>query len=171
MSQLPKLIIIGLARHGKDTVAEILEKIYGLKFASSSWIALHEFIYDALKDKYGYTCKDQCFEDRENHREEWARLVREYNRDDAARLGRLIFANNDIYVGLRNRREFEAIKKEFNPITIWVDALIRKGITETEESNQLKITDADIVIYNNDTEEALERLVKLSTKHINFRPE
>jgi hypothetical protein len=31
-----KLLIIGNARHGKDTLAELLNEYYGLKFMSSS---------------------------------------------------------------------------------------------------------------------------------------
>lgn len=44
-----KFLVIGHARHGKDTFAEILEEVFGLKFKSSSQAAVDIFIYDALK--------------------------------------------------------------------------------------------------------------------------
>jgi len=68
---LPKLLIIGHARHGKDTLAELLRDTFELKFVSSSQAASDIFIFDELKDKYGYTTPEECFEDRVNHRAEW----------------------------------------------------------------------------------------------------
>ena len=42
------ILIIGHARHGKDTVAEFLEEIFGLTFMSSSQAAADIFIYEVL---------------------------------------------------------------------------------------------------------------------------
>jgi len=49
-----KLLIIGAAHWGKDTVAELLKEYNGLNFISSSQACADIFIYDELKDKYGY---------------------------------------------------------------------------------------------------------------------
>jgi hypothetical protein len=51
-----KLLVIGHGRHGKDTVCEFLRDDYGYSFESSSQFCSKLFIYDNLKDKYGYTC-------------------------------------------------------------------------------------------------------------------
>ena len=51
---LPKLLVIGHGRHGKDTVCEILEKNYNYSFESSSRFCSKLFIYNDLKEKYGY---------------------------------------------------------------------------------------------------------------------
>lgn len=102
-----KLLIIGHARHGKDTIAEILAEEFFMTFQSSSQAAADIFIYDVLKDKYGYITPEECFEDRVNHRAEWHDLICEYNQHDKARLAKGIMENNDIYVGMRSNAEVE----------------------------------------------------------------
>ena len=106
------LIVTGLAGHGKDTVCEILRDRYGYSFESSSRILLKEVIFPSLKDKYGYANEDECYQDRVNHRAEWFELLKDYNKDDKARLGKLIFSQFNIYCGLRNIDELEALLEE-----------------------------------------------------------
>ena len=100
-----KLLIIGHARHGKDTVAEFINSNFGLTFKSSSQAAADIFIYDTLKDKYNYDSPEQCFEDRVNHRKEWHDLICDYNVSDKARLAKDILEKSDIYVGMRDDEE------------------------------------------------------------------
>ena len=84
---LPKLLVVGHGRHGKDTVCEILES-YGYKFESSSKFCSELFIFDELKDKYNYADEEECYADRHNHRTEWYNMIHNYCKDDLARLGR-----------------------------------------------------------------------------------
>jgi len=49
-----KLCIIGSMRMGKDSMAEILRDEFGMTFESSSQSAADIFLYDLLKEKYGY---------------------------------------------------------------------------------------------------------------------
>ena len=65
-----KLLVIGHGRHGKDTVCEILRDKYNYTFESSSKFCSTRFIYNQLKDKYGYVNEEQCYADRHNHRAE-----------------------------------------------------------------------------------------------------
>lgn len=65
---IKKILILGHARHGKDTLAEILNKEYGMTFMSSSQAANEIFLFDELKNKYGYKTKEESFNDRVNHR-------------------------------------------------------------------------------------------------------
>lgn len=74
-----RLLIIGPARHGKDTLAETMRDNFGLNFKSSSQACSDIFIFNELKDKYGYTTPEECFEDRLNHRAEWYQLICGYN--------------------------------------------------------------------------------------------
>lgn len=101
------LLVIGHARHGKDTVAQMIKDMFGLSFASSSQAAADIFIYNKLKDKYGYSTPQECFEDRVNHRAEWHDLICEYNYDDKARLAKAILKRADIYVGMRSNAEIQ----------------------------------------------------------------
>jgi hypothetical protein len=154
---LPKLLIIGNARHGKDTVCEILRDEFGYSFRSSSDFCAERFIYAALKDKYQYTSYEQCFTDRHNHRAEWYDMIHEYCRDDYARLGREIFAENDIYCGLRNKAEFHAMRNTgVFDYAIWVDRSDHLP-QEDRSSMSLEIWMADYVIDNNGTLEDLKR--------------
>jgi len=102
-----KLLIIGHMRHGKDTVAEMIEEFTGMSFKSSSEMAAEIFIYDELKGKYGYTSFTECFEDRMLHRAEWHDLICEYNIPDKARLAKEILKHNDMYVGMRSQDEIQ----------------------------------------------------------------
>jgi hypothetical protein len=70
-----KLMILGSARHGKDSMAEILRDEFGMTFESSSQAASDIFLYDLMKEKYGYETSEECFEDRHNHRQEWYEAI------------------------------------------------------------------------------------------------
>jgi hypothetical protein len=156
---LPRLLVIGHGRHGKDTVCEILRDRYGFQFQSSSEFCAQKFIYDELGHKYGYTSYEQCYQDRHNHRAEWYDMIHDYCRDDYARLGRDIFAENDIYCGLRNKTEFHAMRNTgVFDYCIWVDRADHLPL-EDRSSMNLEIWMADYVIDNNGTLEDLDRSV------------
>lgn len=103
-----KICIIGHARHGKDTLAEMINQRYGYKSESSSQAASRLFLYDALKDKYGYKTPEECFDDRVNHRAEWFDMICEYNKNYPGQLAADIMKSNDIYTGMRSNRELVA---------------------------------------------------------------
>ena len=145
----PKLLITGHGRHGKDSVADILKRNYDYTFDSSSKFCSVLFIYDMLKDKYGYTSEEECYADRHNHRAEWYDAICAYNAVDPARLGREIFAVNDIYCGLRDKREFHAMKNTgVFDYAIWVDRCDHLPL-EPETSMNLEPWMADYTIDNN----------------------
>lgn len=153
-------MLLGYARHGKDTVADILRDEYGYTFKSSSWILAESILFPALRTEYGYATVDECFADRHNHRAEWFDLINAYNTPDLARLGRKILTENDMYVGLRNREEFEAIRAEkLFDVCLWVDAS-RRVPPESESSCTVHPFMADWVVDNNGTLEDLRETVK-----------
>lgn len=157
-----KILILGNARHGKDTFAEILRDNFGLKFKSSSVAASEIFIYDVLKEKYGYETSDECFEDRVNHRQEWHELIVEYNEDDRARLAKNILKDADCYVGMRSGLEIDECKRQgLFDIIVWVDASDRLPL-EPKESFDIDISYADFIVTNNGTfKEFLEKVLKI----------
>lgn len=155
-----RLLLVGNMRHGKDTVAELLKEYYGISFVSSSQACADIFIYDTLKDKYGYKTPEECFQDRVNHRDEWYQLICDYNKDDKAKLAKEILKYNNTYVGMRDWREIqECLKQELFDLVIWVDASER---LPQEDSSSFNITkaDADIIIENNGTLEELKEKIK-----------
>jgi hypothetical protein len=146
-----KLLVIGHGRHGKDTVCEILQQNYNLSFESSSRFCSKLFIYDMLKDKYGYTNEEECYADRHNHRAEWYDAICDFNKGDGARLGREIFKQHDIYCGLRNKREFFAMKNtNVFDYCIWVDRSDHLP-PEPKDSMSLEQWMSDFTIDNNGT--------------------
>jgi hypothetical protein len=161
-----KLLVIGHGRHGKDTVCEMLRDKYGYSFESSSKFCSKLFIYNDLKDKYGYTDEEQCYADRHNHRQEWYEAICDYNVPDAGTLGREIFKAHDIYCGLRNKREFHAMKNTgvFDK-AIWVD---RSDHLPPESKNSMSLEQwmADYTIDNNGTLEDLEFNLAQLIEHI-----
>jgi len=157
MCKLPKLLVIGHGRHGKDTVCEILSEKYNFNFVSSSQFCSRKFIFDYLKDQYGYTTEEECYNDRHNHRQEWYRSISEYCQDDPSRLGKEIFAEYDIYCGLRNKSEFFSMKnQQVFDYVIWVDRSDHLPL-EDKASMTLEIWMSNYVIDNNGSLKDLER--------------
>ena len=163
---LPRLLVIGHGRHGKDTVCEILRDRYGFRFQSSSEFCARKFIYDELKLKYGYANYEACYADRHNHRSEWYDMIHAYCEHDHARLGRDIFSENDIYCGLRNKSEFHAMRNTgVFDYCVWVDRSDHVP-PEPRDSMNLEIWMADYVIDNNHTLEDLQRATSELAEHL-----
>lgn len=143
----PKLMILGHARHGKDTVCELLRDYHGYKFISSSEAALEAVIWPSLR--HTYKDRTECFDDRANHRALWFQLIAFHNSVDPSRLARDVYSQADIYCGIRARREFETAKAQgLFDYSLWVDAS-RRILPEPDSSMQLSVSDADFVISNN----------------------
>ena len=164
--RLPKLLVIGHGRHGKDTVCEILEEQYGFSFESSSRFCSKLFIYNDLKDNYNYANEEECYNDRHPHRAEWYDAISNYNVPDSARLGREIFKVNDIYCGLRSKKEFFAMKNSgVFDYAIWVDRA-EHLLLEDKSSMTLEQWMADFTIDNNGTLEDLAFNIKQLTNNL-----
>jgi hypothetical protein len=152
----PKLLVIGHGRHGKDTVCEILRYHYVYSFESSSQFCSKLFIFDQLKDKYGYDNEEACYADRHNHRAEWYDAICAYNVPNAARLGTEIFKEHDIYCGLRNKKEFFAMQNAgVFDYAIWVDRTEHLPL-ELKSSMSLEQWMSDFTIDNNNGLDELE---------------
>jgi len=193
----PKLLVLGHARHGKDTVAEILRDRYGFQFMSSSlfcaekviWWAMHnqdkacakhkeagspgmsvDQLYEELSMMVGrnYTSYAQCFADRANFRAAWFSMIAAYCYPNKERLAREIFAENDIYVGIRNTRELNAVLNSgLADVSIWVDAKDRVD-PEPLSSCTVEPWMAMFTIDNNGTAEDLHRNVHQLMSYLGF---
>lgn len=159
MKRFNKVLIIGYARHGKDTVGEMLQSLE-YKATSSSIYAAEKVVYPVLKARYWYSSVEECFNDRFNHRSEWYELITEYNQDDKARLCReMINDGYDVYVGLRNKEELDAARHLYD-VVVWVDATERLRSAEDATSCTVTKDDADIIIENNGSLDDLFEKVK-----------
>lgn len=162
-----KILVIGHAGHGKDTVCEMLRDDHGYSFQSSSEAAFDEVIWPVLKKVY--LKKEYCWDSKDNDRKIWFDIISHYNTPDASRLVRKVLETSDIYCGLRSRREFEASRHLFRHI-VWVDASERVPL-ESESSMKLNANDADVVVENNSMDLAdLEGEVRELVNHLRRKP-
>lgn len=159
-----KLLILGYARHGKDSVSSLLCNRLGLRSMSSSFHAAERLMMPLLVPKYGYQTVEECFDDRVNHREEWYNAIRDYTRDDPARLAKEILSVADVYIGMRSMEEFKASVHLFD-FVLWVDAS-RRLPPETTKSCTVGPECAHYIIDNNGNIETAiqDALNKIKTK-------
>lgn len=143
-----KLLIIGPARHGKDTVAELIcQHRPWYNFESSSAFA-QKIIQPALlasvyKDDAAITSafdrlEDAIFQDRVNHRQAWKEFISLVNYFDKAALARAIMKENDIYVGMRSQQEFDAC----------MDAGIFDYVIHVDAGDRIKQPDPTFTIHS-----------------------
>lgn len=156
-----KLMVLGYGRHGKDSVSEMLCQKFGMTFESSSKFVAEEAVRPAMAEK-GITYPDfeTMYADRVNHRATWKEAILAYNTPDRARLGRKLFAIHDIYCGLREATELEALKAAgIVDFIIWVDASKR---LPPEDISSCTVTPdmADYILDNNGPEEDLPAQVE-----------
>lgn len=164
-----KLLLIGHARHGKDTVAEVMRDSYGVSFESSSVFVGRHYVYPQMvKEGHPYSSFEECFEDRVNHRSAWFKLIRAQAGEGGTGVASALLKESDLYVGMRNRFEFQGCKsKGLFDAVIWVDGSQRKPL-ESHLSMELRPDDADYFLDNNGTEEELlENIQELMLK-LNF---
>jgi len=164
----PKLLIIGHARHGKDTVAQMIADKMGLKFSSSSDFVGRKAIWP-MWGKERYDSYEAMFEDRVNFRSTWGDLIEAYNTPDASRTAsEMIAEGNDMYVGMRRVREWEAcMAKELFDHVIWVDAGLRLP-SEDAKSMGLKREHGDMFINNNGPKSNLDTAISNLQKLLHY---
>lgn len=154
-----RLMLLGEGECGKGTFCEHLEQHYAISSMSTSLMASTLFMYDKLKDKYGYKTPEECHADRRNHRQEWYEGIYEFNTPDLTKLVRRIYERYDACDGVRHAEEFGAVKaKNMFDLSIWLDAGDR---TEGEDSSSISVTRdmADVILDNSTTQEDFIRRI------------
>ncbi len=156
------VILMGYGDCGKGTACKFLMNELGVSSISSSFLACKLFMFEKLKDQFGYKTEQECYDDRRNYRAIWYNEIRAFNDEDLCALGKILFANYTIYDGIRNKEEFYALKEQgLFDLAIWIDSSERIE-NESADSMSLSKEDADIVLLNNGTEkEFLERILRL----------
>lgn len=156
-----KILIIGHKGSGKTHIGKILGGRLGVGYKDSSAYCFDHVVYPVLKEKYGYLNEAEAMADKDNRRADWFDLISQYNAIPD-RLTREILKDHNIYVGMRNRREFEGSHHHFD-LRIWIDASERVP-DESIKSMELTKADAQYVFNNNggikDVSWEINRLVR-----------
>lgn len=143
----PRILILGHGRHGKDTTAEIISEIMGLKFISSSRFVAEEIIWP-MWGQERYATFEDMFEDRVNFRATWKNLILAYNTPDLTRTTRTMLERGyDIYVGMRDPDEYISSKDQFDLI-LWVDRS-KECPPEDKSSMGIVFNPSQMVIIDN----------------------
>lgn len=153
---LPKLLLIGHGRHGKDTAGDMLAALCGFRVVSSSEFAAQKAVFPLMQDFYPDW--RACFEDRANHRALWFHAIAAYNLRPGPMLAEQILVDHDIYTGMRSRAEFDRSRQLFD-LVVWVDRS-RELPPEPGASMELTADDADLILDNNSDLAHLARQVK-----------
>ena len=154
----PKILILGHGRHGKDVVADLIVEHFGLTKCSSSMFAAEKAVRPWLEQNRGlfYETLEACYEDRVNHRQDWYQAICDYNRDDLSRLAADVLEVSDIYVGMRDDREFYASRHLFDHV-IGVTAFER--VKALDPTFLIDLGECDHIVENDNDLEDLENEV------------
>lgn len=145
-----KIGISGPGRCGKDTAAEWLGRHTTMRYKAGTSLWAASMVFDHLQRADGprYATKDDCWQDRHNHRMLWAEVIAQYNRDDPVAMYRDCLAEQDILTGVRWRHEFEAINAAgLVDLWVWVE---RPGV-ELDLTMQYTADNCDVVVLNTGT--------------------
>lgn len=146
----PSLLILGHKRHGKDETALAFEKHGGFKFTSSSMFVCTECLWENW-GKTRYATIQECYDDRDAHRQTWYEMIAAYNTPDKTRTAcTMLDRGYNIYVGMRSEHEYAACMDAgvFDHI-YWVDARIRKPELEPKSSFTIEYDPAIMHLIDN----------------------
>lgn len=162
-----KLLVIGHGEHGKDTACKIINRLTGLKFISSSEVAVNVGeiweVISAARPEYDGN-RYLAYSMRREDRLLWGNTIRLYNTPDKTALCKRILLDNDIYNGMRCDEEYLACKKLFNAV-LWVDATIR--VSKNDPSMKIPFNPREMIFINNNyTTRELEAELKSALRYV-----
>ena len=145
-----KILIVGHARHGKDTVAEMIADYLGIEFQGTSrQFASHvrKALSEAVCDVQ-YHSDQECWEDRVNHRADWHVTIARFCSENKTAAADLVYAKGHIYCGVRAQAEYDAIVAKYDPVIFWVSNNSKPK--EPDSSMQLSYDPKTMSLITND---------------------
>ena len=157
-----RLAICGPGEAGKDEAGDIIASLTDLRYKCGTSKFAAEIVWKVWGKHQGYLSVDECWRDRRNHRQVWASIIGDYNREDPVALYRYCLKEQDILTGLRFKHEMLACKDAgLCDLWIWLD---RKGVPD-DKTMEYGPFECDITIDNNgtlaDLREKLRRLCRV----------
>lgn len=153
---MPKLMLVGHGRAGKDEAGEYLQKITGLKFAGTTSLYLAKYV----ARKMGVT-EAEAYRDRHKNRDHWYRIGNEIREGDPGILIRESLLHGDIVGGVRDIEEvIYARAKGIVDLVIWIENIW----VPVDPTVKFTSRECDIVVQNNwDLQTYHERLRRLAS--------
>lgn len=148
-----KILVVGHAQHGKDTVCEEIAAATGLDNAGTTSVYLARFVAerDGVSEAEAYANRRRS----EADRQKWRAIGDEIRATDPALLVRMAFAAGDVSGGCRGLPEIRAVRNEgIANLIVWVDAFPRVGPDITMEFGKEW---ADVILDNSNGDEAAFR--------------
>ena len=178
-------MVCGHAGHGKDYAADLICKFMNIEKRDSSRTMIETTFVDVfpryLQEKFPEHTRgarealrkwgrvgaiNYLYDNRNYYRAELKQSIIDWIGTDLARLGRHIFTNANIYVGIRRSCEFEAIKKEgLFDLSIFIDRGLHKA---PEPTCEITAQMCDITIDNNGTKEQLREKTALLCHYLSI---
>ena len=145
-----KIALCGPGECGKDDGALFLARVSSLRFESinTSWFARHIVCAALARAPYflTYDNADVCWEDRRNHRKAWFDIMDSAAMSDPVGFFLPCIDGQDILVGMRRRRDCDALKRA-GIIDHWI-YIDRPGKSESQDSLEITPADCDRTILN-----------------------
>jgi hypothetical protein len=160
-----KIAIVGPGRSGKDETASLFKKHSILRYNHSTSYQALDIVYEKMITEHGYAGfykdKEECFADRANHRNLWAHIITEYNKEDPTRLYKKHLEDSDILTGLRKRKEVQAcVEQGLIDLVIYIEntaARFNSGDQTIDFDGHDSVV--DIILSNNSTLSVLEKRI------------
>lgn len=150
-----RLAILGYGRTGKDTVGKWLHEHTPLRYSGST----SNVICAEIAKAKGIT-EEEAWRTRHEDRIFWYNFCNEFRKDDPALLARTLLQSSDLVIGLRDRLELKACRKEkLFDLAIWLERYVTTDPTVT-----FTAADCDLIVTNNGTlEELYEKLTRITS--------
>lgn len=118
---------------GKDYVAAKFLEYLDEGATPTSFILSKEIVYPILKNIYKYSSWEECYNDRDNHREEWKSILSNYGE---AKFHLKLLESSNVSIGVRDYRSLDIIRKELLakdiiPLIIFVTSNEERQIDQT----------------------------------------
>jgi len=138
--RVPQIALLGMSRAGKDTAALFLAQFFVFpKPQSSSLTVLPLIAHMAQGDR------EDVYKYRHENREFWLQACHALRADDPTRLARWSLCDSPFSIGLRGKKEFDAVRNEgIIDLSVWIDNS-RVAVDPTVEFTR---DDCDVVIDN-----------------------
>lgn len=151
-----RLALCGPGEAGKDEAGDIIASMTNLRYKAGTSKFAAEIVFEHWGHTY-YQSVEECWLDRRSHREIWAKIIGEYNREDPIALYKDCLQEQDLLTGLRFRHEMLACKEAgLCDLWIWLD---RKGVPP-DPTIEYSAFDCDITLDNNGSIADLRNRIK-----------